>query len=109
VDETLFTLHINPYYLRLNFSHALQDDDEASSARYDPGSGYLTVSLTKVVRGQEFEDLDLLTKLLAPRRSERSQGPLVEVLESRENLSDEDDLAARTSDLSLSEQEIYKG
>lgn len=109
MDETLFTLHINPYYLRLNFSHALQDDDDTSFARYDAGSGYLTISLTKAVRGQEFEDLDLLAKLLALRRSERSQGTLVEVLDSQENVSEDDELAARTSGLSLAEQEIYEG
>ncbi|KAI0690061.1 SHQ1-domain-containing protein [Cytidiella melzeri] len=109
VDDTLFTLHINPYFLRLNFSHALQDDDEGSSARYDPVSGYLTVSLTKSVRGQDFEDLDLLSKLLAPRRSERAEGkPLIEVLNSQESVSEDDDLTARTSGLSLAEQEIYE-
>ncbi|KAF5365617.1 hypothetical protein D9758_003180 [Tetrapyrgos nigripes] len=66
VDDTLFSLHINPYFLRLNFSHPVIEDD-ASSAKYDPGSGYLTVTLTKQVKGEEFKDLDLLAKLLAPR------------------------------------------
>lgn len=110
VDDTLFTLHINPYFLRLNFSSALQSDDEASLARYDPGSGYLTITLTKVLPGQPFEDLDLIAKLLAPRKSERAQGgPLIEVLDSQENISDEDELAARTAGLSIGQQEIIEG
>ncbi|KAI0086332.1 SHQ1-domain-containing protein [Irpex rosettiformis] len=109
VDDTLFTLHINPYFLRLNFTHALQDDDEASSASYDPSSGYLTVSLTKAVRGQNFEDLDLLAKLLAPRKSERTEEtPLIEVLDSQESVSQDDELAARTEGLSLADQEIFE-
>jgi protein SHQ1 len=66
VDETLLTVHVNPYFLRLNFSGRLLEDDE-SSAHYDPASGYLTVTLTKVVKGEPFADLDLLAKLLAPR------------------------------------------
>ncbi|KAF8655968.1 hypothetical protein AX16_002828 [Volvariella volvacea WC 439] len=66
VDDTSFSLHINPYFLRLNFSHPVLEDD-ASSAKYDPSSGYLTVTLTKETKGQEFCDLDLLAKLLAPK------------------------------------------
>ncbi|KIP01723.1 hypothetical protein PHLGIDRAFT_123107 [Phlebiopsis gigantea 11061_1 CR5-6] len=109
VDESLFTLHINPYYLRLNFPHPLQEDDEAS-AQYDPGSGFLTVTLTKAVPGQPFEDLDLLAKLLAPRPSEsRSQGPLIEVLDSQApEESVEDDLIAQTENLSLERNEILE-
>ncbi|KAI0080565.1 SHQ1-domain-containing protein [Panus rudis PR-1116 ss-1] len=104
VDDTLFTLHINPYYLRLNFSHALVEDD-ASSAKYDPSSGYLTVTLTKAVKGQTFEDLDLLAKLLAPRPT-RHQGPLIEVLDSQENEGAEDDeLVEATQNLSLNDEQ----
>ena len=101
---------IHPYFLRLNFPHALQEEDEASSARYDPSSGYLTVTLTKAVPGEHFEDLDLLSKLLAPRRSEPAErGPLIEVLSSTENVSADDALAARTERLSLDEQELLEG
>ncbi|KAJ3558479.1 hypothetical protein NM688_g899 [Phlebia brevispora] len=109
VDDTLFTLYINPYYLRLNFSHALLEDDE-SSARYDPSSGYLTVTLTKAVPSQTFEDLDLLAKLLAPRPSEHvPQGPMIEVLDSEESpVSAEDDLVSRTQNLSLDRQDILE-
>lgn len=106
----MFTLHINPYYLRLNFPHALQEDDEAS-AQYDPSTGFLTVTLTKAVPGQHFDDLDLLSKLLAPRPSElRSQGPLIEVLDSQNTeQSVEDELVAQTEGLSLEQNEILEG
>ncbi|EKM49118.1 uncharacterized protein PHACADRAFT_154682 [Phanerochaete carnosa HHB-10118-sp] len=109
VDDTLFTLHITPYYLRLNFPHALQEDDEAS-AQYDPGSGFLDVILTKALPGQHFEDLDLLAKLLAPRLAEQpSQGPLIEVLGTQNAVEPaEDDLVTRTEGLSLEQQEILE-
>ncbi|KAK2460574.1 hypothetical protein APHAL10511_007044 [Amanita phalloides] len=79
VDGPLFSLHINPYFLRLHFSHNVLDD-EASSAEYDPSSGYLTVTITKEVKGQEFKDLDLLATLLAPRPSIKPHA--IEVLSS---------------------------
>ncbi|KAF7791274.1 hypothetical protein EIP86_002288 [Pleurotus ostreatoroseus] len=109
VDGSLFTLHINPYYLRLTFTHNLVEDDEAS-ARYDPGSGYLTITLTKEVPGQHFEDLDLLAKLLAPRPPESEpQAPLIEVLDSQNiPVDEEEELISRTQNLSLDRQEILE-
>lgn len=106
VDETLVSVHINPYFLRLNFSYPLLEDD-ASSAKYDPSSGYLTVTLTKENKGQEFKDLDLLAKLLAPRPS--APQPLIEVLPDPTTVSEEDDLVAKTNALSLDRQEILQG
>ncbi|KAI0807205.1 SHQ1-domain-containing protein [Fomes fomentarius] len=103
VDETLFTVHINPYFLRLNFSHPLVEND-ASSAVYDPSTGYLTVTLTKEVPGQDFKDLDLLAKLLAPRppRDAPTQ-PVIEVLDTQDAALDDetDELVERTEELNL--------
>jgi protein SHQ1 len=81
VDDTLLTVHINPYFLRLHFPHAVVEDDN-STALYDPSTGYLTVTLTKAVKGQTFADLDLLAKLLAPRSSQFPPAPSIEVLVS---------------------------
>ncbi|KAG8684775.1 hypothetical protein FRC09_015148 [Ceratobasidium sp. 395] len=87
VEDTLFSIHINPYFLRLNFPHSVLEDDE-SSAKYDPASGTLTVRLTKETKGIHFPDLDLLAKLLAPRSAAvlgeqgRARQPLIEVLDS---------------------------
>lgn len=82
IDETQLTVHVNPYFLRLNFPHNVVEDD-SSSADYDPGTGYLSVSLTKEQKGQHFKDLDLLAKLLAPRQSKPP--PSIEVISSTEN------------------------
>lgn len=98
-------------------------EDEESSARYDPGSGYLTVTLTKETKGQEFKDLDLLAKLLAPRPTRDAvQEHTIEVLSTQdedvqpENDSDDEaevELVAKTEALSLDldreRQEILKG
>ncbi|KAI0282729.1 SHQ1 protein-domain-containing protein [Russula brevipes] len=80
VDGTLFSLHVAPYFLRLNFPASVVEDDR-SSAVYDPASGYLTLTLTKLNRGENFPDLDLLGKLLAPAQS-TPHNPTIEVLGS---------------------------
>ena len=86
------------------------EDDEAS-ARYDPGSGYLNITLTKEVPGQHYEDLDLLAKLLAPRPPKSEpQAPLIEVLDSQNiPVDEEEELISRTQNLSLDRQEILEG
>ena len=84
VDDTLLIVLVNPYYLRLTFSHAVLED-EHSSARYDARSGELTLTLTKQVEGQDFKDLDLIAKLLAPPKS--SARPIIEVLSSKTSLA----------------------
>ncbi|XP_006458479.1 hypothetical protein AGABI2DRAFT_183517 [Agaricus bisporus var. bisporus H97] len=100
VDANLLSLHVNPYFLRLTFSHSLLEDD-ASSANYNPTSGYLTITLTKENKGQEFQDLDLLTRLLAPRKTKA--GPMIEALPSEDN--DEDKLdSAVENDWQLPQQ-----
>lgn len=110
VDGTLFSVHISPYFLRLVFP-ATVVEDETSSAVYDPATGYLTVTLTKETPGQEFKDLDMLAKLLAPpKRVEPASQPTIEVLDSQD--SDQisgDDLAEATERLSLDQREVLEG
>ena len=81
VDDTLLSLHVAPYFLRLNFPASVVEDDQ-SSAVYEPASGYLTVTLTKLNRGETFPDLDLLGKLLAPSAQSTHHNPTIEVLDS---------------------------
>ncbi|KLO10716.1 SHQ1-domain-containing protein [Schizopora paradoxa] len=84
VEECLLSVHVNPYFLRLHFPGPVVEDD-ASSARYDAGTGYLTVTLAKVNQGEDFKDLDILASLLAPPRSEPSTSrPVIEVIGGEE-------------------------
>jgi protein SHQ1 len=109
VDETLLTVHINPYFLRINFPHSVLEDDQ-SSASYDPGSGYLTVTLTKETKGLEFPDLDLLAKLLAPRHVEAPKQPAIEVIGSETSPQNElEELVDLTDAMSLEQREILEG
>ena len=80
-------------------------EDDLSTAKYDPSSGYLTITLTKENKGQEFQDLDLLTKLLAPRKT--SVGPTIEVVSSQE--TEENELVSGIDNLSLEKNEFLQG
>jgi protein SHQ1 len=101
VDGTLLIVHVNPYYLRLSFSHAVVEDDNAS-VQYDASSGDLTLTLTKQYKGQEFKDLDLLAKLLAPPKT--PVRPTIEVLSSHTS-----SVSSDTNDVSPERREILDG
>ncbi|KAJ2484352.1 hypothetical protein EV174_002511 [Coemansia sp. RSA 2320] len=87
VDDDQFKFHAAPYYLRLTFPGKVVED-EGSSASLDATTGDISVILSKETPGQAFENLDLLTSLLATRRerdlgmagaeADRSQPPLIE-------------------------------
>jgi protein SHQ1 len=84
VDDTLLSLHVAPYFLRLSFPASVVEDDQ-SSAVYDPASGYLTLTLTKLNREENFPDLDLLGKLLAPPPAQSTpRNATIEVLSSQD-------------------------
>ena len=103
------TVHANPYFLRLNFPKAIVEDDD-SSARYDPSSGYLTVTLIKEKAGEAFDDLDLLAKLLAPRKATKKSTTNIEVLSSNNNTENElEELSSKTGFLSLEDYETSDG
>lgn len=106
VDDTLLTVHINPYFLRLHFPHAVVEDD-GSTALYDPSTGYLTITLTKAVKGQTFSDLDLLAKLLAPRSSQPPSAPSIEVLDSPSGEDCVGELSRRATRLTLEDNDEF--
>ena len=81
-------------------------EDESSSAIYDPSSGYLTVTLTKAVKGQTFADLDLLSKLLASRPQPRPT-PSIEVLGAPAGEDDDNELSRRATRLTLEENDEF--
>ncbi|KAH9977112.1 hypothetical protein BGW80DRAFT_1435864 [Lactifluus volemus] len=89
--------------LTLSVYSSVVEDDE-SSAIYDPASGYLTLTLTKLNPGENFPDLDLLGKLLAPPAAHQStpHRPTIEVLASQEaNTERSEILQAAANDWSV--------
>lgn len=94
-------MHVNPYFLKLSFPGDVTEDDE-SSANYDPSNGYLIVTLSKEVKGQDFPDLDLLSKLLAPPKEAVGGG--IEVLDP-----DVEGMVEAASSLRIQDPEIAEG
>ncbi|KAK9760218.1 hypothetical protein K7432_016007 [Basidiobolus ranarum] len=81
-----FRFYVHPYFLRLNFPGMLVED-ERSTAAYDIGSGDITVKIPKETPGEDFPDLDLLTKLIASNKPDATEEVkkkgLIEVMEDR--------------------------
>ncbi|KAF9085271.1 Hsp90 cochaperone shq1 [Mortierella sp. AD031] len=89
VDGPVFKFNLKPYFLRLTFPGNVVDDERAK-ATYNVGEGELTVVLPKETPGEDFPDLDMLTKLLVRKgdlsTDKQIKRPLIEVISSGETL-----------------------
>ena len=92
IEGTEFKFYLKPYYLRLNFSSEITEDG-TEKAQYDVEKGDILVHIPKKDHGNHFEDLDMISKLLAPKKVKPI--PSIEVLNEQKNLditySEEDD------------------
>ncbi|PRT52525.1 Protein shq1 [Wickerhamiella sorbophila] len=82
VDER-FVFSLQPYYLRLTFPGKLIEDERLESS-YDLSTSTIKCRVAKAVPGQEFEDLDMLTKLLA-KKAQVSKPVIEEVGDSAQS------------------------
>ncbi|XP_007945522.1 protein SHQ1 homolog [Orycteropus afer afer] len=77
-----FKFYAKPYFLRLTLpGRVIENGSEQGS--YDADKGIFTIRLPKETPGQQFEGLNMLTALLAPRKS-RTAKPLVEEIGASE-------------------------
>ncbi|XP_057167864.1 protein SHQ1 homolog isoform X3 [Ursus arctos] len=88
-----FKFYAKPYFLRLTLpGRVVENGSEQGS--YDTDKGIFTIRLPKETPGQHFEGLNMLTALLAPRKS-RTAKPLVEEIGASEvsegGVEDEDE------------------
>ncbi|XP_049718385.1 protein SHQ1 homolog [Elephas maximus indicus] len=88
-----FKFYAKPYFLRLTLpGRVVENGSEQGS--YDADKGIFTIQLPKETPGQHFEGLNMLTALLAPRKS-RTAKPLVEEIGaseiSEEGVEDDDE------------------
>ncbi|XP_004629602.1 protein SHQ1 homolog [Octodon degus] len=87
-----FKFYAKPYFLRLTLpGRIIENGNEQGS--YDADKGLFTIRLPKETPGQHFEGLNMLTALLAPRKS-RTAKPLVEEIgasEVSEEVVEDDD------------------
>ncbi|NWH73206.1 SHQ1 protein, partial [Piaya cayana] len=83
-----FKFYAKPYFLLTLPGRIVEDGREKAS--YDADKGTFTIKLPKETPGQYFEGLDMLTSLLAPKKS-RSAKPLVEEIAASAELSEEEE------------------
>ncbi|XP_021046642.1 protein SHQ1 homolog [Mus pahari] len=92
-EGTDFKFYAKPYFLRLTLPGRIVENGSEQGS-YDADKGIFTIRLPKETPGQHFEGLNMLTALLAPRKS-RSAKPLVEEIGasgiSEEGAEDEDE------------------
>ncbi|XP_029418667.1 protein SHQ1 homolog [Nannospalax galili] len=88
-----FKFFAKPYFLRLTLPGRIVENGSEQGS-YDADKGIFTIRLPKETPGQHFEGLNMLTALLAPRKS-RSAKPLVEEIGasgvSEEGVEEEDE------------------
>ncbi|KAJ3337967.1 GTP-binding nuclear protein gsp1/Ran [Gonapodya sp. JEL0774] len=92
-DGVTLRFHAKPYFLRLHLPGRVATDEDSHAASYDIGKGELTIKIPKEQPGEDFKDLDLLTKLLISPAYGSSGGssntpkhkPLIEVLNGTTN------------------------
>ena len=88
IEDADFVLFAKPYYLRLRFSGQILD--EGSDANYDVAQGELAVRIKKETEGEDFEDLHLLSKLMAAPKKQTFGSRIEVVGESVEAEADKD-------------------
>ncbi|KAL1790789.1 SHQ1-like, partial [Sigmodon hispidus] len=92
-EEVDFKFYAKPYFLRLTLPGRIVENGSEQGS-YDADKGIFTIRLPKETPGQHFKGLNMLTALLAPRKS-RSAKPLVEEIgaseASEEGADDEDE------------------
>ncbi|GBP32553.1 Protein SHQ1 homolog [Eumeta japonica] len=99
VDGENFLFISSPYFLRLRLPGKIIEN-EKSKGSYMCESGDFKLSFSKETSGEHFENMDMITSLLAPRDIPNLNPSLIEVLEEdgitiEENKETKEDLAKK--------------
>ncbi|XP_015122901.1 protein SHQ1 homolog [Diachasma alloeum] len=79
VEGNDFRFHSSPYYLRLKLPGKIIENDD-SKGSYDCDTGTFTLKFSKLNKGEHFENLDMITTLLAPPKKNKDVAPTIEVI-----------------------------
>lgn len=87
VHDDEFYFYSSPYYLRLHLPGKIRED-QLSTSQYNVDTGELTVRVSKETKGDDFDGLDLLTKLLTPKKATNTYGELEVIDDEASKLQD---------------------
>ncbi|XP_029042620.1 protein SHQ1 homolog isoform X1 [Osmia bicornis bicornis] len=79
VEGTDFRFYSTPYYLRLRLPREIEEND-SSFGSYDCEKGDFSLRFSKVNHGEYFENLDMISTLLAPQKKKSTIVPNIEVI-----------------------------
>lgn len=79
VEGTDFRFYSTPYYLRLKLPGEIEEND-SSFGSYDCEKGDFCLRFSKVNPGEYFENLDMISTLLAPSKKKNINVPNIEVI-----------------------------
>lgn len=86
IEGCEFRFSLNPYYLRLRFSHEIIEDG-TEDAEWHVNEGTIRIWLPKKLKKQHFTDLDMISKLLATKcqsKSKPSSTPLIQEINEKD-------------------------
>lgn len=83
VESNQFYFYLKPYFLKLQFSQDLREGDEAiQSSVYDHNTYLVTFKVIKRNPGEQFKDLDIISKLFEKKSKTSKVKPKITVLNS---------------------------
>ena len=90
MEKQDFRFSSTPYYLRLTLPGEIVENDEAK-AHFNAETNEFVITCSKVVKGQYFSGLDMLTELLQPKGKRCVDGAKIGVLSEDSNTESETD------------------
>lgn len=81
IQENRFWFYLKPYHLKLSLPGKLVSDSPGD-LQYDIDKGEIIISVKKLVQGEEFQDLDLISKLLESKKSKKGTFLIEEIGEA---------------------------
>lgn len=83
VEKNRFTFYLQPYFLKLQFAQDLQEGDESVlSSIYDHSTYIVKFRVKKLTPGEQFQDLDLVSKLFEKKPKRTKNKPVITVVNS---------------------------
>ncbi|XP_008560549.1 protein SHQ1 homolog [Microplitis demolitor] len=79
VEKTDFRFFSSPYYLRLKLPGEIIENDK-SFGSYDCDTGKFLLKFSKINPGEHFDNLDMITTLLAPAKEKKNLTANIEVI-----------------------------
>lgn len=89
VADDVFVFSLPPYYLRLRLPGMLIED-EFMDSQYDLKTNEVKCRVSKLNKGEEFKDLDMLSKLLATKKQTNVSKPLIQEVDDENYEYDSD-------------------